>query len=60
MSFTLPSEAELFFTDRNGLKLASPPAGWKVQSGTKAAFSAPMGDLLLSAEPARLEIRWAL
>ncbi|GHV82386.1 hypothetical protein AGMMS49991_09440 [Spirochaetia bacterium] len=59
MSFTLPGSAELFLTDRDGVKIEN-PAGWKTQSGTRAAFSAPIGDMLLSAEPARLEIRWAL
>ncbi|GHT79094.1 hypothetical protein FACS1894130_06940 [Spirochaetia bacterium] len=60
MNFTLPGRVELFLLDRNGMKLTGTPAGWTVQSGSKAVFSAPVGDLLLSAEPVRLEIRWAL
>ncbi|MDR3338099.1 MAG: hypothetical protein LBT16_12940 [Treponema sp.] len=60
LRFNLGTEGEIFLVDRNGGRRGteSLPAGWIVQGGKKTAFSAPMGDLLISAEPVRLEIHW--
>ncbi|MDR1411881.1 MAG: hypothetical protein LBI91_06730 [Spirochaetaceae bacterium] len=61
LRFDAGAEGEVFLADRDGLKRGteSLPRGWVLQSGRKAVFSAPMGDLLTAAEPVRLRVRWA-
>jgi hypothetical protein len=55
---TLPQIPELHIMDGNGGVLEIPPAGTVTVQGTRAGFSAPMAELLSSAEPVFLEILW--
>ncbi|MDR2019368.1 MAG: hypothetical protein LBQ14_01225 [Treponema sp.] len=57
-SLTLPREGAFAFIDSTGRSLEGPPVGAVNIRGRTAAFSCPMGDLLASAEPVILEIRW--
>ncbi|MDR2184080.1 MAG: hypothetical protein LBO80_00205 [Treponema sp.] len=57
-SLTLPGDGAFNFIDSTGRSLEGPPAGTVNIRGRTAAFSCPMGDLLASAEPVILEIRW--
>jgi hypothetical protein len=58
LSFSLPSQGELILTDETGRPLPI-PQGWKILNpGREPSFSAPIGDILLFNDPARLEIRW--
>jgi hypothetical protein len=59
LSFSLPAEVELRLVNGAGQPLSTPPAAWKTsQNGNRAAFSAPIGDLILAKEKVSLEIRW--
>ncbi|MDR1374061.1 MAG: hypothetical protein LBJ24_03720 [Treponema sp.] len=57
-SLTLPGDGAFTFIDSTGRSLAGPPAGAVNIRGRTAAFSCPIGDLLASAEPVILEMRW--
>jgi hypothetical protein len=58
-SLTLPRDGAFTFIDSTGRSLAEPPAGTLSLRGARAAaYSCPMGDLLSSAEPVILEVRW--
>ncbi|MFP3089249.1 hypothetical protein LQZ21_02860 [Treponema sp. TIM-1] len=54
----LPRDTVLTLVDEEGGKLDTPPVGNIYGSGRNIRFSAPMGALLTSKEPVRMEIRW--
>jgi hypothetical protein len=61
LRFDTGAGGEIFLAGRDGQKreAESLPPGWIIRGGSKAVFSAPMGDILTAAEPVRLRIRWA-
>ncbi|GHV00042.1 hypothetical protein FACS189483_09850 [Spirochaetia bacterium] len=58
MRFNLGNSTELTVADENRRDIGAIPPGWTLTGGSRALFSAPMGDLLLQDQTLWLVVRW--